>query len=229
MNAHSWIKSLVLEDLPDMDSYGAMWADGCNKVKTKKGFKKFKDLTRKFPFVINGLFNECGYSSYLEIGVAYGGGIRLVHKCNPKVTMFGIDPITHVGVKKHFESLNGKGRGGYDGTIFQNKKLNFFKNLSTDSAVIKYFNTMGKSIDFINVDGDHSYEVCLSDLENYAPCVSLGGMIWVDDVAYIPGVKQALEEFMNSEGSEGFEMWDWEGKGYLQSKKGIDGVFLLRK
>ena len=52
------------------------------------------------------------------------------------------------------------------------------------------------SLDFIYIDGDHSYEGVMADLKAWAPKVKKGGLISGHDVlnpAY--GVKQAVEEF----------------------------------
>jgi len=51
-------------------------------------------------------------------------------------------------------------------------------------------------IDFLIIDGDHSYEGCHFDLLNYAPKLRNGGGIFVDD--YIPsykGVTRACDDF----------------------------------
>lgn len=53
------------------------------------------------------------------------------------------------------------------------------------------------SIDFIFVDGDHSYEGVLSDLENWFPKLKLGGTIVGHDYGNEnhPGLKKAADEF----------------------------------
>ena len=51
-------------------------------------------------------------------------------------------------------------------------------------------------IDFLFIDGGHSYEVCHFDLLNYAQKLRGGGGLFVDD--YIPdyeGVMRACDEF----------------------------------
>ena len=41
----------------------------------------------------------------------------------------------------------------------------------------------GKKIDFLFIDGDHSYEGVKKDFENYRPLVSNGGCIGLHDIA----------------------------------------------
>jgi hypothetical protein len=237
MNVYDWFKSLKIDDLPDRPDYGAMWADGGSKKpkipnpKSKRDYKKFTDMSRKFPYIIGELFNKFGFKNYLEIGVAYGGGLRLVTNSSSQAIAYGIDPIDDGKDGKlfnNFKSRNGKGRGGYDGEIFSASNVKFFMKRSSDSEVLSFFkDNLTRKIDFLNIDGDHEYEGCLFDLLNYHTVVADNGIIWVDDVASHEGVTKALEQFMK-ENNE-FEIWDWNGLGRSLSPSGIDGVFLLRK
>lgn len=58
-------------------------------------------------------------------------------------------------------------------------------------------------LDWIYIDGDHSYEGCLQDLENSLKIVKPGGLILGDDYGWPnarwskPGVTQAVNEFIN--------------------------------
>ena len=58
-------------------------------------------------------------------------------------------------------------------------------------------------LDWIYIDGDHSYEGCLRDLENSLKVVKQGGLILGDDYGWPnakwskPGVTKAVDEFIN--------------------------------
>ena len=58
-------------------------------------------------------------------------------------------------------------------------------------------------LDWIYIDGDHSYEGCLRDLENSLKVVKPGGLILGDDYGwpnakwFKPGVTKAVDEFIN--------------------------------
>ena len=58
-------------------------------------------------------------------------------------------------------------------------------------------------LDWIYIDGDHSYEGCLRDLENALQVVKPGGLILGDDYGwpnakwFKPGVTKAVDEFIN--------------------------------
>ena len=59
-------------------------------------------------------------------------------------------------------------------------------------------------LDWIYIDGDHSYEGCLSDLENGLKAVKSDGLILGDDYGWPnskwnkPGVTKAVNEFINT-------------------------------
>ncbi len=49
--------------------------------------------------------------------------------------------------------------------------------------------------DWIYVDGDHSYEGCLSDLEDCLKLIKKDGTLFADDYTNKPGVNKAIKEF----------------------------------
>ena len=57
------------------------------------------------------------------------------------------------------------------------------------------------SLDFIYIDGDHSYEWAYKDFNNYYSKVKTGGIFAGHDFS-LAGVNRALQEFMNSLGLE---------------------------
>lgn len=67
----------------------------------------------------------------------------------------------------------------------------------------QWFEDNNETLDWIYVDGDHSYEGCLRDLNNSLSKVKKGGMILGDDYGWPgskwnkPGVTQAVNEFCN--------------------------------
>lgn len=68
----------------------------------------------------------------------------------------------------------------------------------------QWFEKNDETLDWIYVDGDHSYEGCLRDLNNALIKVKKGGMILGDDYGWPgskwnkPGVTQAVNEFCNT-------------------------------
>ena len=64
----------------------------------------------------------------------------------------------------------------------------------------------GEKLDWIYVDGDHSYEGCLRDLNNALKIVKVGGLIlgddykWSDAMYGKAGVTKAVDEFCKTNG-----------------------------
>ena len=53
-------------------------------------------------------------------------------------------------------------------------------------------------IDYVFLDGGHTYETVKSDLENCIPVIENNGTVLCDDydLSYAPGVKKAIDEFI---------------------------------
>jgi len=58
----------------------------------------------------------------------------------------------------------------------------------------EFYKTWDKEIDILHIDGDHSYETCKLDYENYYPFVKPGGFIFIHDVIHWQGVTKFWEE-----------------------------------
>ena len=54
---------------------------------------------------------------------------------------------------------------------------------------------IGGPYDLIHVDGDHTYEGCLHDMNLCWPAVKPGGVMVVDDATYLPGPRKACGEW----------------------------------
>ena len=75
--------------------------------------------------------------------------------------------------------------------------------MTSDRWFELFQNNMLDFLDWIYIDGDHSYEGCLRDLENSLKVVKQGGLILGDDYGWPnakwskPGVTKAVDEFIN--------------------------------
>lgn len=63
-----------------------------------------------------------------------------------------------------------------------------------DSQRTKY--TQVKEIDLLFIDGDHSYEGCTADLENWYPNLAVGGHIVLHDCYFGSPVQESVIDFM---------------------------------
>lgn len=57
-----------------------------------------------------------------------------------------------------------------------------------------------ESVDFIFIDGDHSYDATLADCIRYYPKLKKGGLFCGHDYSSIQGVKDAVDEFRRKKG-----------------------------
>lgn len=53
---------------------------------------------------------------------------------------------------------------------------------------------IGDQVDLLFIDGDHSYEAVSRDLAVWLPKLSAGGLVILHDIAWAPGVQQAVAE-----------------------------------
>lgn len=105
---------------------------------------------------------------YLEVGVDKGKSLSVARMAAKKsVEVVGVDLRDDPKVP---------------GTIFLNE----------DSKIAQY----DKPINVIFIDGDHTYEGCKADIDNWYPQMAKKGvMLFHDADASSPGVVQAIEEF----------------------------------
>lgn len=66
----------------------------------------------------------------------------------------------------------------------------------------QFFEQNTETFDWVYVDGDHSYEGCLYDLEESLKIVNKDGMIFGDDYTNKEKVKQAVDEFVSKHNLE---------------------------
>lgn len=106
---------------------------------------------------------------YLEVGVDLGKSLSIARM------------VAKEGVEVHGVDLRPDPK--VPGTIFHH----------TDSFTFK----LGKKVDVIFIDGDHTYEGCKADIDNWYPQMASGGVMTFHDCdASSPGVVQAVEEFV---------------------------------
>jgi hypothetical protein len=106
-------------------------------------------------------------------------------------------------LKKYSSSLGiqqtREGFQKYYDKVYESVKTRFKSNKNViihrmDSK--KWFDYIDIKFDWIYVDGDHSYEGCLIDLENCLKVLKKNGIIFGDDYGNKPGVVKAVDEFI---------------------------------
>jgi len=156
-----------------------------------------------------------------EIGVWFGNTSTLFLKKNLKklymVDAYSIEPYkenTEATFQEYlakYSRITGEiaptGFQKYYDRVFAEVKSRFrtYKEveicrMTSDDWFEKYGDV---ELDWIYIDGDHSYEGCFKDLENSLKIVKPGGIILGDDYGWPnakwskPGVTKAVDEFIN--------------------------------
>ena len=124
----------------------------------------------------------------VEIGVNYGGSLyQWMKHLKPKTTIIAIDikggPFCSVDYNQHPPDYSNFNRWAEEFNqdfhmIWGNSSLE-----ETRDSVLKITN----SIDFLFIDGDHSYPGVKKDFILYRPLVNHGGLIALHDIANQPG------------------------------------------
>jgi len=122
---------------------------------------------------IKKLFSFNNIRSVIEIGSYYGVSTRHIASLLPENTIFyAIDSWEEFGGQYEQFLSNMIISGMYSKVIPL--------RMASDTA-IEIFKEDDEKFDFIFIDGDHSTEAVLSDLENYYPLLSKTGVVCGDD------------------------------------------------
>lgn len=139
-------------------------------------------------------YNAIKPKMVMEIGTANGG--TLFAHCK-----LACDDATIISV----DLPGGKFGGGYPQwktSIYKkfsksNQSMNFIRGSSTDKNtfenVVNILN--GKKLDYILIDGDHTYDGVKNDFELYKPLVKKGGLIVFHDIAVHNGSSCQVDLF----------------------------------
>lgn len=160
-----------------------------------KNFKEIYVSGKGIPEYINNLGSDI---VGLELGVWTGENFCFILQSCPNIkTLYGIDPF------KPYMDWNRL----IDENFMANVKATALDNINNQIGDLKekvtFFedyanNVLDKipdgSLDFIFIDGDHSYEQAKNDITKWWPKVRTGGLFSGHDFS-LPGVTRAIKEF----------------------------------
>lgn len=142
---------------------------------------------------------------YVEIGVLYGGSIIEQMKDPQECVFIGIDPFTgyyghvqdphrKINLSKHYDIVV----NNINENNPHNHKYNLLKGFSND--VVSEFKKLNLKIDYLFIDGDHSYKGVMDDFENYFPFMSNDGVIVFDNYydGSWPEVTKAVDKIIET-------------------------------
>ncbi len=115
----------------------------------------------------------------LEIGLAHGGTHLLWRMLFDRVTSVDMDGATVADFARRAEL---------------DQRSSIVVGSSTDPGTVATVQTSCDDVDFLFIDGDHSYETVLADYFHYAPLVKPGGLIGFHDPLSYYDVRQFLEQ-----------------------------------
>ena len=147
------------------------------------------------------LFAKLGYKTGAEIGVSRGIHAKSLCKTIPDLKLFLVDPweaydqplITKERAEERYQDCV-KRLKGYD--------VEYLKVPSMDG--VRYF--MDESLDFIYIDGLHTFDGIMSDLIFWSPKVRSGGIVSGHDYLEFPqsGIIPAVRAYVTGHG-----IFDW--------------------
>jgi predicted O-methyltransferase YrrM len=111
----------------------------------------------------------------LEIGGEFGMSASIFSKAAPTARIYSIDNRYGGEVGEiHSANLQDAGLG---------QNVQRINADSHDKATLTKFKKQEKTVDLLFVDGDHSVQGALLDLQMYSPLVKVGGMLILHDTA----------------------------------------------
>jgi len=153
--------------------------------------------------IVASIITQFNLKIGVEIGVAFGGQSEYLLANTPIERLFSIDPYRHFQTG-YADAMN------FRQSIFDVLHIKTLKRLEpygdrsvfirelSQSASTRFFE---KSLDFVYIDGNHSYTAVKQDIESWYPKIrSIGFMIGDDYTQYFPGLCQAVNEFCAREG-----------------------------
>jgi hypothetical protein len=139
------------------------------------------------------VFAEAGFNVGAEIGVRRANYSKVLCMANPNLKLYCIDPWDVIGTKypkekqDRYFGVTKKRLAPYDHVIIRKKSID---------AVGEFPDGF---FDFVYIDGDHSFEVCMLDIIHYSPKVKSGGIMAVHDYyGGEKGVFNAVNAYIDS-------------------------------
>ena len=145
----------------------------------------------------------------LEIGTALGGTLFLYTRvAAPDALLITVDLAD--ATRRQFEGGDYKPNAPlYRAMARARQKVVFLAGDSHDPTTLDRVKAQlgGRPVDFLFIDGDHSYDGVRSDYEMYAPLVRNGGLVAFHDIVegrpeWVGGVPQLWHEIKNDSATE---------------------------
>lgn len=185
----------------------SLFPEGIEEVKEIEGWFSYSKVYDYF------VENATDGMKIVEIGTWFGKSTKYlldkIKSSGKKLTVEVIDTFkgtsneqVHTNIVKNYD--NDIYQNFYD-NIELNEDIIIHKNYSSDSSEL--FET--NSINFLMIDGDHSYEAVTSDIKNYFYKVKQGGIIAGDDYNVFDGTTKAVNDYFLGAHTLFGNNWNW--------------------
>ena len=157
------------------------------------------------------MFAERGFKVGAEIGTCYGIYAEKLYRNIPGLTLFAVDNWDNAETERR-ERVHARSVEWHCRNALANYRAIIIKMDSVEAS--KYI--ADESLDFVFIDGDHSYEGVKRDMHAWVPKVREGGIVSGHDYYVFPnsgndGVVRAVDEFVAEHGYElNIVPWDKE-------------------
>jgi predicted O-methyltransferase YrrM len=151
----------------------------------------FTHLTPREKHKILSLAGKCRGHSYVEIGSYIGASSCFI--CTG-INKSGCGVLYCVDTWQN-EGMSEGGRDTFDDFRRNTAKYEKFivELRGTSHEIAKDFD---KKVDFLFIDGDHSYEGVKSDVEDWFPKLNNGAIVIFHDIGWAEGVQRVVQEFV---------------------------------
>lgn len=161
--------------------------------------------------IVKKTFGTGGLITGLEIGVASGWTMNHFLNEIPNLILIGVDPYVAYddgGIQITQEKLDAQFAAAQE-NISEFDRATIVKEYSDKVASF----VEEDLLDYIFIDGDHSYDGVLKDLENFYSKVKTGGIFAGHDYS-LKGVRDALDEFRKNKDLDpikhtNHDVWYW--------------------
>jgi predicted O-methyltransferase YrrM len=136
------------------------------------------------------LFNELGYCYGAEIGVRDGENASTMFHTIPNLHLFLVDPWFYIETSRITKTYHDRAL-----RRMKNRAATIY-HMTGDAAAQK---VADNSLDFVFIDGDHSYDGCMLDIILWSRKVKSGGIVSGHDYIYKrqgEGVKRAVDNYV---------------------------------
>lgn len=157
--------------------------------------KRFDDMRERRRNFLLQMAERYDWRSGAEIGVLAGWTHWFLLDNRPELSMIGVDSWQVRSGSCEYGDVD---RMASAKTAFNemSKQYGSRSRVINEDSAVAASQVEDESLDFVFIDGDHTYEACKRDILAWLPKVKPAGWITGHDYFEFPGVKQAVDELL---------------------------------